>query len=829
MDETPGAAPAERRWQTLAKLLIVLAGIVFGQAILYGPSLAGRKILLPLDILAQPSAYLPRTPEIENIEARNEYLVDLVFAFEPMRRFATSELRAGRLPMWAPYHFGGAPFVWPKFSPFLALQCVTESPLVLAWTQLLAAIIGGLGAYLFFRGVLGLSFWPSAIASWCYPLTAFFVLWQGYATVLAVYWFPWILLAVDKTVRRANPWAPLALCLVTCLVIISGHLDVAAQVLLVSALYAAWCWADAWNGQWFKAEAHKAMLLLAAGWALGFLLAAPYVLPVLEYTRTSARLERRSAGEEERPPVGMAVLPEVVLPEMYGSTETGSFYIFPKGQTNLPESTAATYTGAMATLFLAPLAFCSRRHRSINALWVFLIFVGLSWCLNVPGIVSLLRLPGLKIMSHDRLVFASSFAILALAATGLEALGQGAVEWRKWFWVPFAMLAALFVWCVFRTFSLPEPLETQLQMEVLDGAQVQTIHDWEGVRRAQTWFVQHYAAAAVCCSLGIAAWLLLWRRKTRRPWLLPVLATIMMGDLLWFDLGKNPQCARSLYFPPVPILEQIAKSVPGRIIGFNCLPPALSAICGLRDIRGYDGVDPARLIDLMKIADDPKSPALPYAYTQWQAPMVAVTHEGDASLQPVLNMLGVRYVIFRGSPPAGARPAFQDTDYWVLLNPAAVPRAFVPQRVETLTDPALRLQKLGSAQFDPRAVAYVESAIILPQACRGSAEIVQEIPTRLKLSLRMETDGLVVLADLWDKGWRAYLDGKPIRILRTNHAVRGVVVSAASKTLEFRYEPTSFALGLRLAALAALLLVAWMAALLRSCRLAKLPTKPGHL
>jgi hypothetical protein len=857
MDERSSVAPAERRGQKRAGLLIVLAGIALGQVILYGPSLAGRKILLPLDILAQPLAYISRTPETESIQARNTYLVDLVFAFEPMRRFAASEFRAGRLPMWAPYHFGGAPFIWPKFSPFLALQCLTESPLVLAWTQLLASMIAGVGSYLFFRSVLALSFWLSAIASWCYPLTAFFVLWQGYPTVLAVYWLPWILLAVHKTVRRANSWTPLGLSVVTCFVIISGHLDVAAQVLLVSVLYAAWCWVDAWRGQWFQAQAGRALLPLLAGWLFGFLLAAPYVLPVLEYTHTSARMVRRSAGEEERPPVGLAVLPEVVLPEMYGSTETGSFYIFPKGQTNLSESTAATYTGAMATLFLAPLAFCSRRHRSINALWAFLIILGLSWCLNVPGIVSLLRLPGLRIMSHDRLVFASSFAILALAATGLEILIQGAVKWRKWFWLPFAILVALFFWCVYRTAFLPERLDTQI------------IHGWEGARQAQAWFTQHYAAAAVCCSLGIGGWLFLWlktgalpsqpgaisnrsagfrasqdraafegfcgmqnlrsdRLTKMPPWLLPFLAAVMMADLLWFDFGKNPQCARSLYYPPVPVLQQVAKSAPGRIIGYSCLPPALSAICGLQDIRGYDGVDPARLIDLLNLVNDPQSPPAPsYASTQWEAPKLAISPEGDASLPPVLNMLGVRYVIFRGSPPPGARPAFQDTDYWVLLNPSALPRVFVPQRVEVLTDPALRLEKLASAQFDPRAVAYAESPVKLPETCRGSAEIAQETSTRLKVSLHMETAGLLILADLWDKGWRAFLDGTPVPILRANHAVRGVVVSSDSKTLEFRYHPASFALGLKLATLAAALLLGWTIVIFGNYRSTK-PTDGGQ-
>ena len=85
--------------------------------------------------------------------------------------------------------------------------------------------------------MLAVSFWPAAIAAWCYPLTGFFVFWQGYPTGLAVYWLPWILLAVDRTVRGKNPVAPVGLSVVTCLVLVSGHLDIAGQVLLASGLY----------------------------------------------------------------------------------------------------------------------------------------------------------------------------------------------------------------------------------------------------------------------------------------------------------------------------------------------------------------------------------------------------------------------------------------------------------------------------------------------------------------------------------------------------------------------------------------------------------------
>jgi hypothetical protein len=283
-----------------------------------------------------------------------------------------------------------------------------------------------------------------------------------------------------------------------------------------------------------------------------------------------------------------------------------------------------------------------------------------------------------------------------------------------------------------------------------------------------------------------------------------------LGDLLWFAYGRSAQCDPALYFPPVPVLEQVAKSTPGRIIGVNCLAASLASLCGLRDIRGYDAVDPARLVDLAAIAADPQSTAFPYALMLDLTPKVQWGSHGELRLSPVFDMLNVRYLIGRGSAPTNTHPAFQGTDYWALVNSNALPRAFIPRRVETVAEDKARLAKLAAEDFNPRQVAYVESPVNLPSPCQGTASIVTEIPTRIIVSVQMETPGLVVLADLWDKGWQAYLNGQRVPILRTNHAIRGVVVPAGSGMLEFRYAPASFAWGLKLSALAAAALLGWL-------------------
>jgi len=54
----------------------------------------------------------------------------------------------------------------------------------------------------------------------------------------------------------------------------------------------------------------------------------------------------------------------------------------------------------------------------------------------------------------------------------------------------------------------------------------------------------------------------------------------------------------------------------------------------------------------------------------------------------------------------------------------------------------------------------------------------------------------LVLADSYYPGWKAYVNGREEKILRANLFFRAVPLSAGHHTVEFRYEPRSFAVGL---------------------------------
>jgi hypothetical protein len=797
--------PTTRR----GRVLRLLAGLILGQFLLYGPSLLGTKVLLPLDLLALPNVYLPVTAETARIVPHDTFRSDLIYQFETERRFVATELREGRFPLWLPYQYAGVPLVWPRFSPLILLSCLTASPVILAWAQLAVSLVAGVGAYLFFRRVLSVSFWAAVFPAWCFPLTGFLIFWQGFPTCGAVYWFPWLLLAVDRVARQPGVRSAAGLAGATALVLIGGHVDVAGQALLGSGLFGVWSVWQLTRAAAAPSPWRRSLVTMAIGWGLGFMLAGPHLVPLLDYARTGARMERRGAGAEERPPVGWTALPAVVLPDSSGATRTGSLWLGKEG--NQIESSAAAYAGVVATLFAAPLAWACRRRRAAAGFFTVFALLGLTWCLNVPGLVSLLRLPGLNMMSHNRLVFWTAFGVLALGAIGLDALARHEAR-RAWGYVPATLLVLLTLWCVHRVFLLPEPLATQIGATVAQGKAVGGVRDATGVRAVQQWFSLAHGIAALGCAAGVAAWVAVLTGRSRRPWFVAAVGTVMIADLLWFARDRSAQCAPALDFPRIPLLEEIARGPAGRIVGFGCLPATLAQTHGLRDIRGYDSIDPGRLMRVLDAIADPEAPRLPYAQAQWFVPRATITAPDKLALSPAADLLDIRYAVLRGAVPPQFQPPYQSSDYWALVNPNAVGRIFVPEQVVAVADENESFARITAPDFAPRRTAYVESNVVLPARIQGEATIHSETPTHIRAALRMATPGLVVLTDYWDAGWRAYLDGRKVPILRTDYLLRGVVVPAGAATLEFRYEPMTLRIGGWLAGLAGVAIaVGWIA------------------
>jgi len=804
---TPGVtvpAPSSR-W---LRGLILLAGLMIPQWIMYGASLSGNKVLLPLDLLARPNQYLPPTEEYQaHLPVHNPILSDQVLSLEFSRRFCTSEIRKGRLPLWCPNYFLGAPITkWPKYSPFQWIYHAIPSPTTLAWMHVAKCLVAGLGAYWFFRRTLEVEYWPAALGAWCFPLTGFLILWQGYTMSYTVAWLPWLFWAIDSTIHRPGRWGGIGLATTTWLTIITGQVDVGGLVLLASGFYAIWNLLDHGRRCQAIAPVARSATALVLGWALGLMLSAPYLLPMVEYSRTGHRIQQRGSGVEERPPTGLHAIAQTVMPLVYGRNKHDNLYL---DTGNRLESAASSYAGFAAALLLAPLAWTNRRQWSRNLGWAVLIVIALSWVLKIPGLISLWRLPGLNMLSFNRLVFAASFAILSLSVVGLDAIWRQFTRPQWWYALPATLVLGLAIWSAQRATHPPEPLATQMESFIQSGNTNSVIQTMDDVRTIQANFSASQWTAAGIATLTLVGWLAVVFVQQKGTVLAVVLGMLLVIEPLILGHDVNPQCDRSLYFPPVPTLQKLAALEPGRVVGYNCLPARLSEANGLRDIRGYDGVDPKRFIEVMNLAMDERTPKVPYALTQMYLPTLQFEGTGTLRMHPVMDLLNVRYVILRGRPVPNIQTVLVGDDYWVVENPRALPRVFVPRQVKLVADDQQRLQHLAAASFNGNQLALVEQPLEVPERSRGTGTIEHETPGQLVVRAQMETTGLLVLADMWDPGWRATRDDQPLTVHRVNHVLRGVVLPAGESIIQFDYQPTSFRWGIGILLAALTVCFAW--------------------
>jgi len=534
------------------------------------------------------------------------------------------------------------------------------------------------------------------------------------------------------------------------------------------------------------------------GWSLGFLMAAPAWLPAIDYIKSGTRITARNDGKEARPPIGWKALPLVVFPEAFGTERDNTVFVHESGIRL--ESSAGAYAGCFSLLFALPWAWFDKSRRSWFFCLLLIALLGIGWQINVPGLVSLWRLPGLKMLSPSRLVFATAWAILMLAAIGLQ-------QFRKSFERPRSRLLHITVvmtlgcWlsCFAGLFAWPDKLRTLLPQG----------QPGLSLTRIQSSFQTEYLHELGWLSCVLVIWFLTFRRLVPALRLTPIVGLLMILEPFLHCWNLHPQPDPKLYYPRLPALEFIQRSSPGRVLGIECLPPKLLESHQLRDIRGYDGVDPIAYVQLLSLSYDPqRTTALEYARSMWYFPEFRepATQGNSFQLHPILNMLGLRYLVCDESVGI-PNPVFQGGGYKVYLNHDALPRAWIPQHHERLPSTDAILQSMRDWSFDPAQQAFtLESTADIPDGGSGSVELISENPQFMSLTAKMDSAGLVVIGDRYDSGWQATVDGQPAELLRVNHVLRGIVLSGGSHAIELRYIPAAFVLGVRLFLVAAIIL-----------------------
>jgi hypothetical protein len=114
-------------------------------------------------------------------------------------------------------------------------------------------------------------------------------------------------------------------------------------------------------------------------------------------------------------------------------------------------------------------------------------------------------------------------------------------------------------------------------------------------------------------------------------------------------------------------------------------------------------------------------------------------------------------------------------------------------------------KKLGSEDFDPRHTVYLplsaRSKVTVTNASEAKIISQQFAAQKAQLTVESPAPALVVIAQAFYHNWRAFVDGKPVSILRANHAFQALEVPAGQHEITLRYEDWAFRIGAAVSAL----------------------------
>ena len=240
---------------------------------------------------------------------------DILHYFYPYRDYAAEAFRSGRVPLWNPFSFLGAPFLanpqaavlYPLHWPFSWLPVTKQ----IYWSAALHTWLLGLGGYLLMRrwGYRGLSAFVTGLVL---AGSGFYGGLIGHINQMnGAAWLPWLALVIETVAptsqpsprNLANRTVPLGIAFfggITALMLLAGHTQTAYINLFAVGIWAIWplvSVATFRNPQQQLMRVAPALMVYVGGVLLGALISMAQLLPTLELSDLGLRSGGLSYGE----------------------------------------------------------------------------------------------------------------------------------------------------------------------------------------------------------------------------------------------------------------------------------------------------------------------------------------------------------------------------------------------------------------------------------------------------------------------------------------------------------------------------------------------------
>ena len=743
------------------------------------------------------------------------------------REFYANAMSVEGFPLWNPIILGGTPFVESLaggdslYPPSALLLFLLDPYRALGWKLVLHVFFAGIFMYGWIRR-LGLSKPSALLAGLAYGLAPFMVtLVQGGqdGKIFVIALTPLLFWVTESFLVRGSTKSIALVSLVVGAVMLTTHFQMAyflfggvgAYVLFRTVLM--WRAGKDDEGAGASRVAVTRFAAFAAAAVLGAGVAAVQFLPaasyVVDHSRRTATTTDASAEASREYASSWSLHPEEVvalaIPEFVGVSSANADWTRGTYWGRNPLKGNHEYVG-LVVLLLAGVSFFGGARRSLRFFLSGLGAVALLFALGshtpvwrlfyeiVPGI-GLFRAPSLAI-------FLFGFSTVTLMAFGVERLlqleGTGSeADWTRpgrFLWVASGVLLAGFV--LVASGGLSGLWSFAVYRDMPDqAAQLLT--------NAEPFIERGFMIAVVLAALtaGVA-----WGLRTAR--LASLGAVVALGVLIVLDLIRVDMpfiqtqdfAAFRASDPNIDfLLERQRDEDPFRVFSLRGLngQDVRPGMFGLELAAGHHPNDLGRYRELIGM----EGSSLPVN-------LIASAN--------VLKMLNVRYVLWPdqlGAPADQGLPAditdnlrrlsqttIQGRPYESVYEFPDLPRARLVGGAVILPDDQA-VPYILSGDFDPALQVVLSDP--LPVDLTGG-EVVGSVEwlerNNNDMTLRVSADGpaVLVLADNWFPAWRARIGNEDVPVLRANHSLRAVPITAGEHTVEFYYQSDQLTWSLRL-------------------------------
>lgn len=153
--------------------------------------------------------------------------------------------------------------------------------------------------------------------------------------------------------------------------------------------------------------------------------------------------------------------------------------------------------------------------------------------------------------------------------------------------------------------------------------------------------------------------------------------------------------------------------------------------------------------------------------------------------QNILDMMNAKYfmVSAQGGPD-------------IIQNPNALGNAWFVENIKNVPDPNQAILEIAHIDLLNEAVVDGLESTNYSLDENAIIELTEYAPNRMVYISENPQNGFAVFSEIfYDKGWKAWIDGNPVEIIKTNYLLRGIEIPAGRHEIVFSFEPQSVKTG----------------------------------